>query len=87
MKNKKPTHKLTQEQFSQVLVANDYNYAATAKDIKRRYHITYTRQAVRQRALFYGHYNRYEASDEYEGDLSERLYAKAVYNSVNRTNH
>lgn len=43
--------KLDENQFWQILDANGGNFGATAKAIEKRFKISYSRQAVRQRAL------------------------------------
>lgn len=75
MLNQKQTHKLTEQQFRQMLAGNNYSYAATAKAIKKKYGINFSRQAVRQRAK------------SYTGDLSEQLYQLSLRSTGDRYNY
>jgi hypothetical protein len=75
MLNQKQTHKLPGEQFRNILAANNYNFAVTAKAIQKKYKINYSRQAVRQRAK------------TFEGDMSEKLYRMAIRNIGNPYNY
>ena len=47
----KPNYKLSEEQFLEILSKNKNSYAATAKAIRTKYKICFSRQAVRERAL------------------------------------
>lgn len=47
----KPNYKLSEEQFLEILSKNKNSYATTAKAIRTKYKICFSRQAVRERAL------------------------------------
>lgn len=61
-------YKLTEEQFEKAFKLNGRQFGKTAKYIRKKYGIAYSRQAARRRA------------QKYDGDLSDRLFALAQYN-------